>query len=481
MEKQKNRILMVEDARYMCEMLKEMLNPEEYEIVDIAVNGIEAVRKYKELEPDIVTMDVVMEEMDGIQATKEIKKYDPDALIIVISALGTPEHKKEALEAGADYYLWKPFTVKNLSRVSEQRRAEEEVKKSRKFLDAIIEGIPDSIYIKDRQFRFVEVNEGFCRTHNVTKGEILGEPRYRETDDEVFKTGKELDIPEQHYTDAEGNQHWTDLKKVPLTDESGNVIHVLTISHEVTKRKRAEEILRESQERLEELSKMKTDFLNVAYHEMRSPLSPIVGYTSLLEQQGELNEKQKKYVRIIEESASQLEELIESLLEVTRIEAGTVELTLQTVLIPEIVDDVLERVKLQAEAKKQTISAVVPGGIEVEGDKQRITAIFDNLISNAIKYTGENGRIDVVVEDRKDEEEIRVCVADTGVGIPEEHLHRVFERFYMVDNSLTRKGGLGLGLAIVKGYVYLHGGKVGVTSEPGKGSKFWFTLPKRRN
>ena len=365
--------------------------------------------------------------------------------------------------------------------ITKQRRAEEEVKKSRKFLDAIIEGIPDSIYIKDRQFRFVEVNEGFCRTHNVTKGEILGEPRYRETDDEVFKTGKELDIPEQHYTDAEGNQHWTDLKKVPLTDESGNVIHVLTISHEVTKRKRAEEILRESQERLEELSKMKTDFLNVAYHEMRSPLSPIVGYTSLLEQQGELNEKQKKYVRIIEESASQLEELIESLLEVTRIEAGTVELTLQTVLIPEIVDDVLERVKLQAEAKKQTISAVVPGGIEVEGDKQRITAIFDNLISNAIKYTGENGRIDVVVEDRKDEEEIRVCVADTGVGIPEEHLHRVFERFYMVDNSLTRKGGLGLGLAIVKGYVYLHGGKVGVTSEPGKGSKFWFTLPKRRN
>jgi len=117
MGKQKKRILIVEDAPYMCEMIKEMLNPAEYEIVDIAVNGIEAVRKYKELEPkpDIVTMDIVMEEMDGIQATKEIKKYDPDSLIIVISALGTPEHKKAALEAGADEYLWKPFTVKNLS------------------------------------------------------------------------------------------------------------------------------------------------------------------------------------------------------------------------------------------------------------------------------------------------------------------------------------------------------------------------------
>lgn len=362
--------------------------------------------------------------------------------------------------------------------ITDRKRAEEEAKKSRRFLDTVIEDIPDPIYIKDRQFRFVEVNKAFCRIHKVTKGEILGVPRYRETDDEVFKTGKELDIPEQHYTDAEGNQHWTHLKKVPLTDESGNITHVLAISHDETEQKQADEMLRESHERLKELNKMKTDFLNVAYHEMRSPLAPIVGYTSLLEQ-GELDEKQKKYVSIIKESASRLEELIESLLEVTRIEAGNVELTLQTVLIPEIVNNVLERVKPQVDAKKQTISVVVPGGIEVKGDKQKITAIFDNLISNAIKYTGEKGRIDIVVEDRKDEEEIRVCVADTGVGIPEEHLHRVFERFYMVDSSLTRKGGLGLGLAIVKGYVGMHGGKVWVTSEHGKGSKFWFTLPKR--
>ena len=125
MEKQKKRLLIVEDAPYMSEMIEEMLDPEEYEIVGVAVNGIEAVRMYKELEPkpDIVTMDLVMEEMNGIQAIKEIKKYDPDALIIVISALGTPEHKKAAMEEGADEYLWKPFTVKNLSGVFEKRLA----------------------------------------------------------------------------------------------------------------------------------------------------------------------------------------------------------------------------------------------------------------------------------------------------------------------------------------------------------------------
>jgi len=117
MERQKKRLLIVEDAPYMSEMIRDMLDPEEYEIVGVAVNGIEAVRMYKELKPnpDIVTMDLVMEGMDGIQATKEIKKYDPNAFIVVVSALGTPEHKKAAREAGADEYLWKPFTVKNLS------------------------------------------------------------------------------------------------------------------------------------------------------------------------------------------------------------------------------------------------------------------------------------------------------------------------------------------------------------------------------
>ena len=122
MEKQKKRLLIVEDAPYMSEMIKDMLDPEEYEIVGVAVNGIEAVRMYKELEPkpDIVTMDLVMEQMGGIQATKEIKKYDPNAFIVVVSALGTSEHKKAAMEAGADEYLWKPFTVKKLSAILEK-------------------------------------------------------------------------------------------------------------------------------------------------------------------------------------------------------------------------------------------------------------------------------------------------------------------------------------------------------------------------
>jgi len=139
---------------------------------------------------------------------------------------------------------------------------------------------------------------------------------------------------------------------------------------------------------------------------------------------------------------------------------------------------VVKSVEPAAKKKKQIIAAVVPA-IKIQADKEKIAAIFSNLISNAIKYTEEGGRIDVSVEEREDD--IQVCVADTGIGISEEHLPKIFERFYMVDTSLTRKpGSLGLGLSIVKEYVKLHGGKVWATSEPGKGSNFFFIMPKRQ-
>ena len=252
------------------------------------------------------------------------------------------------------------------------------------------------------------------------------------------------------------------------------------ISGIISKRKQMDDdALRAEYKKLVQQDKMKRDTLNEVYHEMRSPLVSIVGYASLLEQ-SELSDKQKKYVRIIEESSSLLDGVINRMLEVTRIENGKAELILEPVSIAEIVNDVIERIKPRVDAKKQMISTAVPEGIEVEGDKQKVTAIFDNLISNAVKYTGENGRIDIAVENSKEAEGIRVCVADTGSGISKEHLPKVFDRFYTANTSLTRKESLGLGLTIVKGYVEQHGGAIWATSEPGKGSKFFFTLPKKQ-
>jgi signal transduction histidine kinase len=219
---------------------------------------------------------------------------------------------------------------------------------------------------------------------------------------------------------------------------------------------------------------MKRDFLNVVYHEMRSPLAPIVGYASLLEPK--LTGRERKYVCTIENCARELEDVINRMLELARIDGRKVELTKEAFSLPEMVRNVVKNLKPVAEAKKQTVSTVVPE-IEIQADKQKTAAIFTNLITNAIKYTPEGGRIEVMVEDCG--ADIRVCVADTGIGIPEEHLPKIFERFYMVDTSMTRQtGSLGLGLCIVKEYVRLHGGSVWATSKVGKGSQFFVTMPK---
>jgi signal transduction histidine kinase len=166
------------------------------------------------------------------------------------------------------------------------------------------------------------------------------------------------------------------------------------------------------------------------------------------------------------------------MLQLATIDGKKIDLVVEEVHLSKVVQEVVKSVEPAAKKKNQIIATDVPA-IEIQADKEKIAAIFSNLIFNAIKYTEEGGRIDISAEDTG--EEVRVCVTDTGIGVSEEHLPKIFERFYMVDTSLTRKpGSLGLGLSIVKEYVNLHGGKVWATSESGKGSKFFFIMPKRQ-
>ena len=159
--------------------------------------------------------------------------------------------------------------------ITDRKRMEEELKESRKFLTTVIDNVPDTITLKDRQYRFVLVNQAYCDIAGRNKEETIGEKCHRERDGEVFKTGKVLDIPEVTYTDREGNKHYVSVKKAPLIDDSGKITHVLTISRDITERKRAEEervqLIKEFEAKNAEMER----FTYTVSHDLRSPLVTI--------------------------------------------------------------------------------------------------------------------------------------------------------------------------------------------------------------
>jgi two-component system phosphate regulon sensor histidine kinase PhoR len=225
------------------------------------------------------------------------------------------------------------------------------------------------------------------------------------------------------------------------------------------------------------LENVRKDFVANVSHELKTPLTCIRGYAETL-RSGALEDaaSARKFVEKIESNASQLQNLVEDILKLSQIESGRLELAAAPVSLEPLVDAICEEFSELARGKGIDLRIRVAGDIVVRADPQAFRRILGNLVENALKYTPAGGVVTVAAE--VSDGFCRVSVSDTGIGIPEADLPRVFERFYRVDKARSRQmEGTGLGLAIVKHLVQAHGGEVGVTSEIGKGSEFWFTLP----
>jgi signal transduction histidine kinase len=239
-----------------------------------------------------------------------------------------------------------------------------------------------------------------------------------------------------------------------------------------------EELARKNEE-LTHLDQLKSDFMATMSHELRTPLTSVIGYSDMLLSgvTGELNERQTQFVSSILTNGESLLNLINDVLDLTKIEAGRLELNLEAVDLRSALLGVLPVVKPRAADKRIKVSTYLPTDVPtIIADPAKFNQVLLNLLTNAIKYTHENGNVSV--EARGQEGFVEIWVTDTGIGIGQEDIDRIFQRFTQVDSSASRsQGGTGLGLAITKELVELHGGQIRVQSKLGKGSSFIFTVP----
>jgi signal transduction histidine kinase/ActR/RegA family two-component response regulator len=231
---------------------------------------------------------------------------------------------------------------------------------------------------------------------------------------------------------------------------------------------------------LEEIDRMKGDFLSMISHELRTPLTAIIGYTDLLLRQihGTLNERQAHHQQAVKKAANRLLALVNDLLDLNRLEGGHVVLNLDDLPLSDAVKQAVSQCASGAEQRGVELRLDLPvAPVAVHADSDRLQQVLTNLLDNAIKFTPTGGSVTVRVKQCDDD--VTVSVVDTGVGVPPEQLHRIWDRFHQADSSTRRQfGGTGLGLAIVRHLVELHGGSVSVASAgPNEGSTFSFTLP----
>jgi len=279
-------------------------------------------------------------------------------------------------------------------------------------------------------------------------------------------------------------------KVTPLKDESGAVQGVMVVAMDTTSKVRLQSQLERSYERLtqtyqelERVATMKSQFIDVVSHELRTPLTVMRGYIDLIDSEyaPKMEPKFASRLKIIKANTDKLYGLVESMLDVSRMEKGSLQIHPEPVKVDTILEEAQKAKVADAEAKKQTMSLDIDGKIPlIMADRRRLKDVFTNIIDNAVKYTQEGGRIQICARDEG--KMIHVWVKDNGVGIPLENLGKIFDRFHIVaSNDLSHQvNRLGLGLPIAKGIIEAHSGKIWVESQVGKGSVFHIDLPKEQ-
>lgn len=396
-----------------------------------------------------------------------------------------------------------------LIELSERQQAEKKLMESETKYRSLLENLPQKIFLKNNELIFVSCNENFAKELNFKSSEIEGKTdydffpkelaeKYRKQDSDFLASGKPIDIELAEVRD--GQTYWTQVVKIPVKDERGDIVGVQGIFWDITERKLAELELENYRRQLEEMVKertaeleiaveraesadqLKSAFLATMSHELRTPLNSIIGFTGMLLQElpGPLNEEQKKQLRMTQKSGRHLLSLINDILDLSKIEAGQLNLSTDLFKIPDVIQHVIDLSKPFAQSKNIRLTSVVDPEIpEIVSDQFRVQQVIINLVNNALKFT-ETGSVDVKAFLLN--KHLVVQVIDTGLGIEANQIKKLFKPFIQIDSGVARKHeGTGLGLSISKKLMTMLGGTISVASELEKGSTFTIELPLENN
>jgi len=369
-----------------------------------------------------------------------------------------------------------------------RKKVEAELKNALSEWEVAFNAAKDSTMLIDDKFKIFKANLATERFLGKHPNEILGKTCYElvhgadaPPDICPLKLAKNTKKHEEIELFVPEKNAWLSVTVDPILDKKGNLTCAVHIIKDITERKQAEEKIKEQNIQLKKLDKTKSDFLNVTSHELRTPISSINGYVQMLLNQtlGDISLEQQNALNVILRNSNRLDSLIQDILDVSRLESGTMKFIIEKTGIQKIVDEVMETMQSSAYMKDIRINMEVEEklpGLNI--DQDRIKQVIINLVNNAIKFSPKGYIINIRA--KKEEGNILFEVQDFGRGIPKNKQKKIFETFYQVDSGKNTKfGGAGLGLSISRGIVMSHGGRIWVESTLGKGSTFRFTLPLR--
>ncbi|MFB6340177.1 PAS domain S-box protein [Saccharicrinis sp. FJH62] len=390
-------------------------------------------------------------------------------------------------ERGVDiiYTNWRDIT--------KRKQYEKELQTSQRNFEIIAENTSDFILIVDPNFLITyvspSVNQVLGYSHEeITNKNIL---LFVHSDDVAYVKNRIMEERQKNIFSStfinkarkkDGTEIWIELSIERIINSNNKQEYSVCIGRDVTERIKHEEELKHALAKARESDKLKSSFLANMSHEIRTPLNGIIGFSEILATDSEMDEETRhSYSNIIRKSSNQLLSILNDILDISKIESQQIDLTIVENEINTLLNDIYDQFKPNVEAKGLDFKLIIPkkaGKLKVMGDNQRILQIFGNLLTNAIKFTS-SGSIEIGIEQLNNEWVF--FVADTGKGIKDEYKETVWDRFIQGDRlSSDQHGGTGLGLSICKSLTELMHGKIWLTSEYGKGSTFYFTLPKKR-